>query len=178
MTRHVAFLRAINVGGRTVKMERLRAVFEDLRLRDVSTVINSGNVVFRSGAKDRAALERRIERALAADLGYEVDTFVRSASEMAAIARRKDFAGAPDGELVQVAFLKTRPPAAVRRAVEALATDMDELVVRGRELHWHVRGRTMDSLVKPKALGDALGGPTTVRSITTVRKIADLLADQ
>lgn len=178
MTRHVAFLRAINVGGRTVRMERLRALFEDLRLQDVSTVINSGNVVFTSAAKDTPALERHIEQALAADLGYEVDTFVRSASEIATVARRKDFADAPAGELVQVAFLKTRPSATVRRAVEALATDRDELVVRGRELHWHVRGRTMDSRVRPKALGDALGGPTTVRSITTVRRIADLVADQ
>jgi uncharacterized protein (DUF1697 family) len=178
VTRQVAFLRAINVGGRNVKMDRLRSVFEDVRLRDVSTVINSGNVVFTTGAEDTAALERRIEQALADELGYEVDTFVRSASEIATIARRKDFADAPDGELVQVAFLKTRPSAAVRRAVESLATEKDELVLRGRELHWHVRGRTMDSLVKPKALGDALGGPTTVRSLTTVRRIAGLLADE
>jgi len=178
VTRYVAFLRAVNVGGRTVKMERLRSVFEDLRLRDVSTVINSGNVVFTSGAKDTYALERRIERALATELGYDVDTFVRSAAEVAAIARRKDFADAAAGDLVQIGFLGTKPSVAVRRAIEALATEKDELVVRGREVHWHVRGRTIDSLVRPKALGDALGGPTTMRSRTTVRRIADLLADE
>lgn len=176
--RFAAFLRAINVGGRTVKMERLRSVFDDLGLRDTATVINSGNVLFSSGARDAGALERRIEQALAAELGYDVATFVRTASEVAAVARRKDFADVPDGELVQVGFLKTKPTAAVKRAVAALATDKDELVLRGRELHWHVRGRTMDSRIKPKALGDVLGAPTTVRSITTVRKIAGLLADQ
>jgi uncharacterized protein (DUF1697 family) len=178
LTRFAAFLRAINVGGRTVKMERLRSVFESVKLRDVSTVINSGNVLFVSGAKDTGALERRLEKALEAELGYEVVTFVRSAEEVAAVARRKDFTDVPSGDLVQVGFLKEAPSAAARRAVAALATDRDELVVHGRELHWHVRGRTMDSQVKAKALADALGGPTTVRSITTVRRIAGLLAEE
>ena len=176
--RFAAFLRAINVGGRTVKMERLRSVFEGAKLRDVSTVINRGNVLFASSARDTAALERRLEEALAAELGYEVVTFVRSAEDVIAIAAREDFAGAPPGDLVQVGFLKGRPTAAVRRAVAGLASEKDELVVRGQELHWHVRGRTMDSLIKPEALAAALGGPTTVRSITTVRKIAALLAEE
>jgi len=177
MTRYAAFLRAINVGGHTLKMERLRAVFEELRLKDVRTVINSGNVLFTSGAKDEAALERKIERALEDALGYEVVTFLRTDTEVAAIAQRDQFNDVPEKELVQVAFLKAKPTADVKRAVGDLAGDKDELVVIGRELHWHVRGRTMDSLIKPNALSKALGGPTTVRNVTTVRRIAGLLEE-
>lgn len=177
MTRYAAFLRAMNVGGRTVKMEQLRTVFEGLRLKDVRTVINSGNVLFTSGAKDEVALERKIERALADALGYEVVTFLRSAAEIAPIANREPFPDAPEKDLVQVGFLKTKPTAAVRRAVEALATDKDELQVVGRELHWHVRGRTMDSLIKPNVLGKVLGGPATLRNTTTVRRIAGLVQE-
>ena len=73
MPRTLAFLRAINVGGRTVRMEELRRLFEDLGLARVETVIASGNVVLESRASDEAALAKRIEKQLAAGLGFEVD---------------------------------------------------------------------------------------------------------
>ena len=46
MPQYIAFLRGINVGGHRVKMDRLRELFEELSLRDVSTIISSGNVIF------------------------------------------------------------------------------------------------------------------------------------
>jgi uncharacterized protein (DUF1697 family) len=64
--RLIAFLRAINVGGHTVRMAMLRALFEELGLDDVETFIASGNVVFSASAKNVPALERRIEQHLAA----------------------------------------------------------------------------------------------------------------
>ena len=78
MTVYIAFLRAINVGGRTVKMDRLRGLFEHLGYADVETFIASGNVIFQSPAEDTRALEQQIEAHLAASLGYEVATFVRT----------------------------------------------------------------------------------------------------
>ena len=78
MFRFIAFLRAINVGGgRTVKMQSLRQVFESLGFSRVTTFIASGNVVFETTTKKTRALERKIERALKTALGYEVRTFVR-----------------------------------------------------------------------------------------------------
>ena len=59
MSVHMALLRAINVGGHTVRMDRLRAIFESLRFRDVETVIASGNIVFETAARDPATLERK-----------------------------------------------------------------------------------------------------------------------
>ena len=94
MPRFVAFLRAINVGGHTVTMAKLRVLFESLGLEDVETFIASGNVVFSSPAKNLAALENRIEDHLAASLGYEVKTFIRSDAEVAAVARHKPFSEA------------------------------------------------------------------------------------
>ena len=57
MPRYIAFLRAINVGGHTVKMDRLREIFESLGFANVETFIASGNVVFETTAGDTAALE-------------------------------------------------------------------------------------------------------------------------
>ena len=64
VTRYVAFLRAINVGGHTVKMERLRELFAELGLANVETFIASGNVIFDAPSGDAGALERQIEQHL------------------------------------------------------------------------------------------------------------------
>ena len=65
MSRFIAFLRAINIaGGRTVKMESLRQVFESLGFSGVATFIASGNVVFETTTKNTRTLERKIEKRL------------------------------------------------------------------------------------------------------------------
>ncbi len=91
MPRFVAFLRAVNVGGRVVKMGELRTLFESLGLRSVETFIASGNVIFESNGRSVPSLERRIEDHLRKALGYEVKTFVRTDAEVAAIAKYKPF---------------------------------------------------------------------------------------
>src|SRR2546423_13547575 len=97
--RLIAFLRAINVGGHTVKMEELRRLFEALGLASVETFIASGNVIFEAPGEKMQALEKRIERHLRESLGYEVATFIRSASELTEIAGYQPFTDAvPVGE--------------------------------------------------------------------------------
>ena len=64
MPKYVAFLRAINVGGHTVKMDQLRRLFEALGFSDVQTFIASGNVIFDSKSKSTKALEKKIEKYL------------------------------------------------------------------------------------------------------------------
>ena len=91
MARYIAFLRAINVGGRTVKMDRLRELFEAMKFTDVSTFIASGNVVFNAPGKDPVVLETRIEKHLQQSLGYEVATFLRTPSELATMATFEPF---------------------------------------------------------------------------------------
>lgn len=83
-TSYIAFLRAINVGGRVVKMERLREIFRQLGLEDVRTYIQSGNVFFSSNEEDRAGLTSRIEAHLQQALGYEVPVMLRTIAEVEA----------------------------------------------------------------------------------------------
>jgi uncharacterized protein (DUF1697 family) len=90
----IAFLRALNVGGRTVKMDRLRAHFTELGLADVATFIASGNVIFRAARmqdSEVAALEQRIEAHLEARLGFRTEAFIRSAPELGCIAAHRPF---------------------------------------------------------------------------------------
>lgn len=175
MSRYVALLRAINVGGRTVKMADLCALFEHARLTDVQSVIASGNVLFSSRGGDTAALEQRIEGALRAGLGYDVATFVRTADDLDAVVAHDPFdARDPviESDTVHVIFTRTSIDRARAERIVALGTDYDELHVFGREIFWRTRGRSSDSKIKPAAFARAVGDPGTARNITTVRKLA------
>src|SRR6476620_11820436 len=90
--RYAALLRAINVGGHTVKMKELCAMFEAMKLANVRSVIASGNVLFESRSADAAALDSRIETALRKKLGYDVETFLRTGDELDALAAHDPFA--------------------------------------------------------------------------------------
>jgi uncharacterized protein (DUF1697 family) len=175
MPRYVAFLRAINVGGHTVKMERLRALFAELGYGEVETFIASGNVAFRADGKDEAALEAEIEPHLQRGLGYAVATFVRTPAELAKVAALRPFAAADldaPGHALHVAFLKRAPAKEAAKKLLELRGDYDDFHVRGREAYWLVRGRLSDSTLTPARLEKTLGVPATLRNATTVRKLA------
>jgi uncharacterized protein (DUF1697 family) len=132
LPRHVAFLRAINVGGHTVKMDVLSGLFRELDLTGVETFIASGNVIFDSVATDEGILSGRIERHLRKALGYEVTTFLRPVREVVAVAAYDPFPGEPlppEGAM-NIGFIANAIAAA---ALEALETDIDRFHVHGRE---------------------------------------------
>lgn len=178
MIRYFAFLRALNVGGHTVKMSDLRAEFEALGFGHVESFIASGNVIFEvSGrsAADAAAVERKIEARLEHTLGYEVRTFLRTDAELAAIVEHVPFPDTPpgDGDTLQVAFLPVAPPAAEIETVRRLGSELELLEVVGREMYWLIHGGTLDTRITPGVLKRALGGmPMTARNMTTIRRLA------
>jgi uncharacterized protein (DUF1697 family) len=177
MPRYVALLRAVNVGGRTVKMEALRKHFGALGFGNVETFIASGNVLFDSAARTRRPIETKIEDHLRARLGFEVATMVRSMPEMAVIAGHDPFPGvdigAPDHALY-VAFARTEPGADAKRKIESMRSDANDFCVRGAEVYWLRRERSMQTLAIGTKLEKAIGVPSTMRNITTVRKLAAL----
>ncbi len=173
MTRYVAFLRAINVGGHVVKMEDLRRLFEAMGLANVETFIQSGNVIFDSPARKAAPLESKIERQLQQALGYEVVTFVRSLTELVGIAQYDPFDGAERaaGATLYVAFLRATLGKDAQRSLMALRTENFDFHAHQREVYW-LRRQQEEPVVSGAFLEKALGVPATVRNATTVRKIA------
>lgn len=173
MPRYIAFLRAINVSTHIVSMERLRALFTSLKLQEVETFINSGNVIFRSNSKP-GPLEKRIESCLRQALGYEVATFVRTDAEVAEIARQTPF---PKQEMESaraycVGFLSQPLAASAEEKLTALRSEIDVLHVRGREIYWLCRKKQSESTFSNAALEKALGIRTTLRGVNTVQRLA------
>ncbi|MDH4037958.1 MAG: DUF1697 domain-containing protein [Candidatus Krumholzibacteria bacterium] len=174
-SRYIAFLRAINVGGRTVPMARLRALFEDLGLDAVETFIASGNVLFETRAMSAATLEKRIETALLKAFGYEVSTFVRTRAEVAAIAAARPFAaGAMAAALaLNVAFLRAPLDARGVRTLGALRTPIDDFRATGSEVYWMCKKRQSESDFSNAVFEKALGVRATFRGMNTVRRLAE-----
>jgi uncharacterized protein (DUF1697 family) len=180
MQRYFAFLRAINVGGHTVKMDHLRALFSALGFANVATFIASGNVIFEAPATNTQTHEAQIERHLQQALGYEVTTFVRTAGELAMIADYAPFPPADqDVHGLYVSFLKAPLSDEVQHKLLALRTETDDFHVQGCEFYWLCRTRLSESpLFSSTLLPKTLGVPSTMRNVTTVKKLAAKYVDE
>ncbi len=174
MTRYIAFLRAINLGGHTVRMDALRRLFESMGFARVETFIASGNVIFESKSASPRTMEAKIERALHAALGYEVATFIRTGAELAAIAVYEPFSQAAldRAAALNIAFLDEAPDAPSQKRVTDLATAIDDFHFHGRELYWLCRNRQSDSTFSNAVLEKTLARRSTLRGINTVQKLA------
>jgi len=180
MNRSVAFLRAINVGGHTVKMDRLRQLFEEIGLHQVETFIASGNVIFESVGSDVVELERTIEAHLRQALGYDVATFIRTAGETAAIATYQPFSETEvaAAHALYVGFLHHAPTEEARNKLMALKDGFHEFHLHHRELYWLALANTAESKISGAQIEKALGAPMTARNISTIRKIAAKVAPE
>jgi uncharacterized protein (DUF1697 family) len=174
MPRYAAFLRGINVVGSRIGGKQLAAPFETLGFEGVQTFRASGNVVFDAPREGATKTTGRIEQALSKGLGLEVAVFLRTATEVEAIARSQPFdRSAVDrskGKL-QVVMLKTKPAAPVQKSVLAMASDDELLAFNGRELYWLPSGGTRDSSLNFKSIEKLLGS-TTIRTKGTVEQMA------
>lgn len=174
MSKYIAFLRAINVRGRNIKMAHLRPLFEALDLKNVETFIASGNVIFAPPAIEVPLLERKIAEHLHNSLGYEVDTFIRSSSELAEIALYQPFGEiqlSKGGNTLYVAFHSASVTSEAHDRLLSRRTDVDDFHVNGQEVYWLSRKAVGKSRFSGSVLEKALGAPATLRNINTVRRL-------
>ena len=167
MQRYIAFLRAINVGSHIVKMERLRALFEEMGFENVATFIASGQVIFDAHAVTPEKLEAKIEKFLQAALGYDVATFIRTPAQLRKVAER-----ARDEDCVlYVCFTRAKPG---KSALDKLATYnnlVDTFEVHGSEVYWYCRKQLSETKFTGALLEKILGMPATARNVNTVHRL-------
>jgi uncharacterized protein (DUF1697 family) len=170
---YVAFLRAINLGPtRKFPKADIVAAVEAAGGEDVATYINTGNVRVTLALRSRPKVEAALERAFAADRGFDVPTIAFTPAEICAIADDADEVGAGHEGRHYVSLLKEEPSAEGRRTLEAAGSDGERAVVRGRAVHlllgpaYHTA--TLTNVEVEKALGVA-----TNRNITVIRALAE-----
>jgi len=175
MSKHIAFLRAINVGGHTVKMDALRQLFESLGFSNVETFIASGNVIFETKAGNVKSLEKKIEACLREALEYEVATFIRTDAEVAEIAKYKPF---PQSQLdmataLNIGFLADPLNDLAKQKLMSLQTEIDDFHIHGREIYWLCKKKQSESKISNAVIEKALGVKLTLRGVNTVKKLAE-----
>jgi uncharacterized protein (DUF1697 family) len=178
MSQWIAFLRAINVGGHTVKMDRLRQLFESLGYTRIQTYIASGNVFFETPDDDSHALKDQIENRLNEALGYSVNVFLRTPAELAAIVRPTPF---PPGAIenataFNVAFLSAGLDNDAQHKLSSLKTGIDDFRVHGREVYWLCLKRQSESTFSNAVLERTVGQPSTLRGMNTLTKMVEKYA--
>ena len=173
MPSYVAFLRAVNVGGRFVKMAGLRAALEEAGFTDVQTYLQSGNVVFTPAPGAPKDLGAQLERAIADATGHDVPVVIRTGKELAKVAGASPYTVDDPTKLV-VVFLG--------EAVELgdlslgdLGTYLpDELTLAGRELYVSVPNRQAGSKLMEALTKRRVPTTMTVRNWRTVTALAEL----
>ena len=174
MTKYIAFLKAINVGGHTVKMDHLKNLFEKMGFENVETFIASGNVVFETKSKSVDSIKKKIENELEKSLGYKVATFIRTTKELKEIAEHKPFTEFDlnnEQNSLYIGFLDNQPDKDSQKKVLALSDKANEFHFNKTELYWLCRKNFSDSGITGKTLEKALGMETTIRNSTTIRKM-------
>jgi uncharacterized protein (DUF1697 family) len=176
MTRSVALLRGINVGGRTkVEMPRLRQAFEAIGCADVSTYINSGNVLF-TDDRATATLVAAIEEELHRVFGLELRVVVRTAASLRAVCEAiPDDWTNDDRQKTDVLFLwdEVDDPS----TLEAVAHDpeLERVLYVPGALVWNIGREHVTRGNGVKLVRSELYRKMTVRNVNTVRKL-DALA--
>lgn len=177
MTRCVALLRAINLAGRNrVSMRDLRDLFGALGFEDAQTLLQSGNVVFRSDAS-AGDVERLLEDAVASRLGTKTEFFVRTArawTEIVAANPFVDEARNDPGRLV-VMVLKDAPASQSVGALQRSIKGREVVRARGRQAYITYPDGMGRSRLTVAAIEQKLGTRGTARNWNTVLKLARLL---
>ena len=176
MGRHVALLRAVNVGGRKLPMAALRALCERIGWEDVATYIQSGNVVF-TAAGESEALEATLEKAIAKEFGLEVPVIVRGAAQWARYPEANPFPQAARDEPNRLMLLlaKSAPAAGADAAIQGRARDGEQVKRAGDALWIHFPGGSGNSKLTPSLIDRAVGSPATARNYRTVLRIGEML---
>jgi len=169
--RHVSLLRGINVGGHNlVAMARLRGIYESIGCEDVTTYLQSGNVLFRRSRPGAVGAE--VGGALRRELGLEVKVLSRTHADLARIVAADPFPGAEPNRRF-VLFLSGHPAAAIARDLGEVASGPDRAILVGREFHLHCPDGIGNSKL-PGLLGDRrLGVTVTGRNWRTVTALLE-----
>jgi uncharacterized protein (DUF1697 family) len=165
MTKYVALLRAVNVGGTgKLPMTELKSMCEGAGFLNARTYIASGNVVFESKLAE-AAVKAKLERCMATYAGKPVDVLVRTGPEMAVVLAANPFKSRAPNATVAI-FLDERPPKDALKTITGQAEE--EVALGAREIYVHYGEGMGRSKLKIPAAKQG-----TARNMNTVAKLAE-----
>jgi len=178
MNIYVSILRGINVGGHNkIRMEDIKALFESLGHKEVTTYIQSGNVIFKNDKNQSVTiLSQNIEKAIEDKYHFVVPVIIRSASEMQGIIALNPFLkeSVIDKEKLHVTFLSDKPVSDTVKALQQYHFPPDRFQVIGKEVYLSCPVGYGNTKLSNTFFENKLHVRATTRNWNTVLKLSDL----
>jgi uncharacterized protein (DUF1697 family) len=170
--RCVAFLRGINVGGnRKIDMTDLKKLFEKLKYRNVSTILNTGNVLFETDESNLSRITEALEAGLTKQFKYPARVIVYDVSNVEKVIESYPFDSTEADNQHYVVFLSSDIG---NELVKAATIDkkLEEVAVGDGVVYWKVtKGSTLKSTFGMLIAKAKYREHNTVRNINTLRKV-------
>jgi uncharacterized protein (DUF1697 family) len=179
----ISMLRGVNVGANNrIKMDALREVYAALKLEQIQTYVQSGNVIFRSKETNPSTLAKKIQAAIERAFGFRPEVILRTAEELGKAIAANPFAGRRDvepGKLL-ITFLEADPGKDGRAALASLKDYPEELHLKNRELYTYFpdgAGKSKLPWAKVEKLFKTQGTARNWNSVTKMLEMAEKLVD-
>ena len=175
MTTFISILRGINVSGqKKIQMADLRALFEDLGFQNVTTFIQSGNVIFKT--EEALDLSLRIEKEIFKRYRFNVPVILRTSDEMIAILETNPFIQENhiDTDRLYLTFLAESPRQELITKVEVMNFNPERFVVVGREIYLYCPEGYGRTKLNNNFFEKKLDITATTRNWKTVNKLSEL----
>ncbi|HET8697699.1 MAG TPA: DUF1697 domain-containing protein, partial [Gammaproteobacteria bacterium] len=175
MTVYASMLRAVNVGGTSViRMDALKRVYESLGLRQVRTLLNSGNVLFVSSVTDRARLAKRITQEIERRFDLRVELLLRTLEELEMLVERGPaLSERQDPSKLLVMFLDGVPDKKAQAALLKVHKGPELIEIRGPEIYLYYPNGVGRSKLTNAFIEAELGCAGTARNWNTLRKLVE-----
>jgi len=174
---YVALLRGINVGGKNMMaMPRLRATFEQMGLTDVSTYINSGNVIFKDSRREPATIISALEKAIEKDFGFQIKVLLRDLPAIRKVIKALPDTWTNDNRMkCDVLFLWEGFDRKEVIKDLKIKPEIEDVVYVPGAIIWRVDRANVTKSGILKLVGTDLYRGMTIRNCNTVRKLAELM---
>lgn len=178
MKKYIALLRGINVGGhRKIMMDDLKEMFHDLGFKNVTTYIQSGNVIFHASESERNALSHVIKQKIVDRFGHDVPVIIRIPTELERTLKEFPFKE-KEGWKGYISFLSEKPVPQQAKELEAISSDIETFDIKNLAVYTLVDKNTKKKpLFSNNFIEKELGIFATSRNLRTVRKILELARD-
>lgn len=180
MQTFISLLRGINVSGqKKIAMMDLKALYENLKFTDVTTFIQSGNVIFKSKEKlSNAGFAKRIEEAIFKKYGFDVPVIIRSEDEMKQVISANPFSKEKniDEKKLHVTFLSEIPSEETAMSIQSIDFPPDRFIIRNKEIYLLIPGSYGETKISNAFFEKKLKIKATTRNWNTVNKLSAMAA--
>jgi uncharacterized protein (DUF1697 family) len=179
VTVYVSMLRGVNVGGHgVIKMDTLKDAYLGIGLADVRTLLQSGNVLFSSRLRDRAALAKRIKQELERRFELQIEVVIRTLDEVRTIVERGPVLSArADMSKLLVMFLSGVPDAQGQAVLVKQHKGPEMIEVRGPEIYLYYPDGVGRSKLSTAFIENKLKVAGTTRNWNTLQKLVEAGAE-